>query len=137
MIRLDLIDHSRRERVVLERSRYTVDHVSERKAGGIGIPIGAAIFEWFIRGGKRRDISLFDGTTLCDLDGRGGDSRPSIHNPADCADYEDVTDRTIAELLEAERLAEPEDFPPMEYDMGHPIGYLARLWEIWNERKNL
>lgn len=135
MIGLELFDHTRRERTVLERSRFTVDHVSERKAGGTGTPIGTAIFEWFILGSKQSEISLFDGTTLCDLDERSDLSRRSIRDPADCADYVDVTDRTINELLEAERLAEPEDFPPMEYDMGHPIGFLERLWEIWNEKR--
>lgn len=132
---MELFDHSRRERVVLERSRHTVDHISERKAGGTGTPIGAAIFEWFILGSKQRDLSLFDGTTLHALDEQSVFGKLSIRDPADCAEYEDVTDRTIEELLEAERLAEPEDFPPMEYDMGHPVGFLGRLWEIWNEKR--
>jgi hypothetical protein len=132
---LELFDHSRRERFVLERSRFAVDHISERKAGGTGIPIGTAIFSWFILGGKQREVSPFDGTTLCDLDERSVFGEASIRDPADYAEYEDVTDRTINELLEAERLAEPEDFPPMEYDMGHPIGFLECLWEIWNEKR--
>lgn len=135
MVRLELIDHRRRERVVLAPRQFTVDHVSEQKAGGTALPIGAAIFEGFLQGRQPGDLSFFDGTALTEVDERGIPLCPSTRDPACCSDYEDVTTRTVDELLEAERWAEPSDFPPMEYDMGHAIGFLARLREIWNEKR--
>jgi hypothetical protein len=46
----------------------------------------------------------------------------------------DVTLQLYNQLLEAERLATPEDFQGVTHDMGNAVGYVRILRGIWLER---
>jgi hypothetical protein len=45
-----------------------------------------------------------------------------------------VTLQLYNRLVEAERLASPEDFQGVTYDMGNAVGYVRILRDIWLKR---
>jgi hypothetical protein len=46
-----------------------------------------------------------------------------------------LTLKIFDQVLEAEQIAEPEDFNIEEYDMGVPVGYNQQLYAIWLRKK--
>ncbi len=128
---MQLLNHTKRTKLVF--TEPLVDHVSARKAGGTGIATFAAAWEWFLLKCEGDELSImdFDGGLW---DHVKGEADAISEHPVTIGErYKDVSAQVITDLFEAERLAVPEDFPAMNYDMGVPVGFVRHLWRIWHE----
>src|SRR5690349_18814232 len=100
-----------------------------------GYASGTAVFEWFMLEGPDDPVSVFANGKLSEVrEGGGSSTAPSAETMAELESYTDVTLSIFHHLLEAERLATPEDFPDMTYDTGCPVDYIRILKEIWLNR---
>jgi hypothetical protein len=133
---MELLDHRRKAKLVIHRDCFSVDHVSARKAGGTGLAISTAAMEWFVLQGRPQDVWLLDDNGV--LTAWFGDNVSGENpDPSAVSHYSDITRQVESQLLEAERLASPEDFPCQEqaYDMGVPVGFIERLHRIWLRKR--
>jgi hypothetical protein len=128
---------SRRRREKIDLVQLPAKSIPARKAGGNPV-YGAfgSVYEWFLLDDEHIGV-LDEDNKVCEDTETGEAPTPtpaSAETIAELESYQDVTLQLYNRLLEAERLASPEDFQGVTYDMGHAIGYVRILRDIWLKR---
>ena len=129
--------YSRPRQEKLDFDQLPSDTIPAHKAGGRALyGAGPAVFEWFTL--EDDPIGVLDNDKFCEETECGSMAAPttiSAEAIAELTGYTDVTLQIYDRLLEAERLATPEDFRGITYDMGFPVGYVRILHKIWEKQK--
>jgi hypothetical protein len=127
-----IFSRRRREKIDFGQQLPT-ETIPAHKAGGIAA-VGAwpAVLDWFMRDCADR-FGVFEDGRLCEDPGSGW-AEASVEAIGELGSYADVTRQIYEQLLEAERLATPEDFQGIEYSGPIPLGYAELLRNIWLKR---
>jgi hypothetical protein len=125
---------SRRRREKIDPGELPTKSIPAHKAGG-NPAYGAfgAVYEWFLLDDEHIGV-LDEEDRVCEETGTGEAPTPTpapAETIAELESYPDVTLQIYNRLLEAERLASPDDFQDVTYDMGNAIGYVRILRDIW------
>jgi hypothetical protein len=132
---IELLDHTRREKIVLWPARISREYLSAGKAGGTWVPMVVAMTWWFLADRDIKRTSSLRGGVLWDCDDRGTYTVASITPSHVGKDYKDMTAQVEQELLEAESLAMPHHFERQGRRAEPPAGFLEKLREIWKKTR--
>ena len=135
-----LVNRTKRKKVRLDEA--PCETIPAAKAGGHPLyGAGPAVFEWFLLSDPEDEKYLCSAGTCCRLDEPA--SQPKHLDVEEAAgllleaeSFSDSTQEIYRNLLEAERLATPEELGHFEYDMGFPIGYVERLLLLWHSKRD-